>query len=92
MIIVGDERVGLMRDVMEGSGTRDPDFKFVEIKEGTIRLSFLELKRLAHENKTCPTRIAIVCGIHDMMNIKFDSDGKTMSFIEPSKNVPEQTE
>ena len=75
MIVVGDERVGLMRDVMEGSGTRDPDFKFVEIKEGTIRRSFLELKKLAQENKTYPTRIAIMCGIHDMMEIKFDSHG-----------------
>ena len=92
MLIVGDERVGLMRDVMEGNGTSDPDFKFVEIKEGTIRLSFIELKRLAQENKTCPTRIAIVCGIHDMVDMKFDSQGKTMTFIEPHKNVLDQTE
>ena len=92
MIVVGDERVGLTRDVMEENGTSDPNFKFVEIKEGTIRLSFLELKKLAQENKICPTRIAIVCGIHDMVEMKFDSHGKMMSFIDPHNNVLDQTE
>ena len=53
----------------------DPDFRFIEIKEGTKRLSFLELiKKLAIKDKTfCPEGVvAILCGIHDIMKITFD--------------------
>ena len=51
----------------------------------------MELKKLVYENKTYPERVAVVCEIH-MVKIKLNSHDKMMSFIDLSKNVPEQAE
>ena len=92
MLIVGDRRVKLMEDSMRASGEAVLDYKFMVSSDGTMRTSFLTVQNeLKLMNTSSLQKITVVCGIEDLIQSEYTSEGKRIMLTCPNKNSYEQT-
>ena len=85
-IMMGDRRVEMMEESMRRCGEQGMSFRFIRIKEGTIRACCEYLQQWANSEEVIrPHKVVLVCGIEDIISSENTEVGKRIILQHPQK-------